>query len=162
MATDCLCSASRKRVGGEIKYKLARWPKSGNFEPSQRSPFCFFLFHIMLQETCHLSQLVLLGHSIGGYVARLVPALYPETRPFLLNTVTLGSPHAHPVFGWEPTVRSLHQTYLQETASSNGTVLVAISGGIRDEMIPPVACGASHGLSVSATTDTRSFLLLES
>ena len=32
-------------------------------------------------------------------MARLVPAIYPDTRPFLPNIVTLGSPNANPVFG---------------------------------------------------------------
>jgi pimeloyl-ACP methyl ester carboxylesterase len=104
--------------------------------------FCF-----QFQKTCKVSQLVLLGHSIGGYVARLTPLIYPETKPYIANIVTLGSPHAHPVFGWESTVHALHQAYLVKDTSED-SVLVAISGGLRDEMIPPVACEASHGLSV--------------
>lgn len=91
-----------------------------------------------LRETCQLQRLVLLGHSIGGYVARMVPKLYPEIP--IDNIITLGSPHAHPVFGWESTLYQLHKDYLQGPSE---TALVAISGGLRDEMIPPVACNAN-------------------
>jgi PGAP1-like protein len=85
-------------------------------------------------------------------VARLVPVLYPQTRPFISNVITLGTPHAHPVFGWESSIHHLHETYLADPNDDNRHTLVAISGGIRDEMIPPVACQAA------ATPQTLSVL----
>ncbi|CAB9525191.1 GPI inositol-deacylase [Seminavis robusta] len=104
-------------------------------------------------DTCQLSQVIVLGHSIGGYVSRLAPILYPNIRPYIANIVTLGSPHAHPVFGWESSIHQLHQTYLENSNNDNyQAALVAISGGLRDEMIPPVACRATtNALSILAT-----------
>jgi len=132
-----------------------------------------------LTKTCQLSQIIVLGHSMGGYVARLVPMLYPETRPYLQTMITLGTPHAHAVFGWEASLYELHQRYLSSSSSSssegrmsnhaqgttnnNGTTvehnmaLVAISGGLRDEMIPPLACNAVGALSHSISVSKRGF-----
>jgi PGAP1-like protein len=70
------------------------------------------------------------------------------------NIITLGTPHAHPVFGWESSMHHLHETYLVDPGDDNHHTLVAISGGIRDEMIPPIACQAparSRTLSILAT-----------
>jgi triacylglycerol esterase/lipase EstA (alpha/beta hydrolase family) len=106
-----------------------------------------------------LPRIIILGHSIGGYVARLTPILYPETKTWIQDIITLGSPHTHPVFGWEPSIPNLHQQFLQQKRSrgelqedqdnDKPPVLVAISGGLRDEMIPPVACNAAQGMEES-------------
>ena len=113
----------------------------------------FFYCHFFYKKSCQLSQVIILGHSIGGYVSRLTPILYPETRPYIRSIVTLGSPHAYPVFGFEATLHQLHRTYLDPSSTLSTTkdnmeseedqhphILVAISGGLRDEMIPPIAC----------------------
>jgi len=127
-----------------------------------------------LVQVCGLSQIVLLGHSMGGLVSRLTPIRHARVRPFIQNIVTLGTPHAHAVFGWESTVHQLYQQYLkpppqqqqkqQQHDDNNDNylprhTLVAISGGLRDEMIPPVACDATgipHSLSVLAPTIMQS------
>ena len=100
---------------------------------------------LIVQETCPWSTIMLFGHSIGGYVARLTPILYPETRKSITNIITLGSPHRSPVFGWESSIYKLHQQYLARVRQDEEPpVLIAISGGLRDEMIPPVACNADE------------------
>jgi PGAP1-like protein len=85
---------------------------------------------------------------MGGYVARLTPILHPETRPFLRDIITLATPHANPLYAWDETVYSVHQRLLQEQQQQqkkieNETLIVSLSGGLRDEMIAPLACDAS-------------------
>lgn len=172
-------SRSFGRLDPSQLYILSRYSALSSFMPAFDSPlFIFYTFSITYcKKSCRLSQVIILGHSIGGYVSRLVPILYPETRPYIRSIVTLGSPHAYPVFGFEATLHELHRTYLAPSISptistSKGVeedkhqhVLVAVSGGLRDEMIPPVACSTQNipnSLSVSNIwlSTTKRFALL--
>lgn len=94
-----------------------------------------------LTTTCHLDQLHIVAHSIGGISVRLALTTHAQSMPKTVRTVvTLGTPHAYPVLTWEPTMLNMYHNLLQQPANDNDPVIVSISGGLRDEMIPPMAC----------------------
>jgi hypothetical protein len=122
-----------------------------------------------LVHDCQLQDIVLVGHSMGGFAARLASILVPETRSHIRNIVTLATPHAG---AWNPSLFHIHQQMKTMTRTSSSstidtdsdndnddgdtvlhnTALVSIAGGLRDEMILPEAC---HVNAVGATTVRR-------
>lgn len=78
-------------------------------------------------------------------MARLTPILHPSTQPFLHNIITLATPHSNPLYGFDESIYELHQKLLTE--QHDDTLIVSISGGLRDEMIAPSACHANHAVS---------------
>jgi uncharacterized alpha/beta hydrolase family protein len=118
---------------------------------------------LSFKSTCDVSSITILGHSMGGYVARLTPILHPSTQPFLHNIITLATPHSNPLYGLDESVYELHQKLLLSTErpqahqaqaqpqGDNNTLIVSISGGLRDEMIAPSACHV-HNDAVSSFT----------
>jgi len=101
-----------------------------------------------LVQNCGLHRVLPVAHSIGGYSTRLAVVEHPEIRPYVTDIVTLGTPHARTILAWD---RSIHRVH-QKVISENQTVLISISGGLRDEMIPPSACHVerANALAVSA------------
>jgi pimeloyl-ACP methyl ester carboxylesterase len=105
-----------------------------------------------LVQDCHLQSIVLVGHSMGGFAARLASILVPETRPYIRNIVTLATPHAG---AWNPSLFHIHEHMDKDsdididTTVQQNTALISIAGGLRDEMILPEAC---HVNGVGATT----------
>jgi len=109
--------------------------------------------------------ITIVAHSIGGISTRLALQAHADKMAPVRNVVTLGTPHAHPVLSWESSLwRIYRRTLLKQDESQarnnnnrNQTdptvVMVSVSGGIRDEMIPPRACWVdeSAGLSLLAT-----------
>jgi len=79
------------------------------------------------------------------------------------NLITLGTPHAHPVLAWDITLHQIHQRLLvmrqqlqEERDGDTDLALISISGGIRDEMIPPNACDISKQSTMGRPTTTTS------
>ena len=82
-------------------------------------------------------------------MARSVPLLHPHTRPFVANIVTLATPHVQLPYAFDETVHEFYNLLLSN--NNDETLLVSISGGMRDEMIPPRLCqvpSSSKSLSV--------------
>ena len=84
---------------------------------------------------------------MGGYVARLTPIRHPQTRSFLKNIITLATPHKNPIYGFEKSVKKVHQ--LIEEKHTNDVVVVSISGGLKDELIAPSTATCHHQYSLS-------------
>ena len=115
-----------------------------------------------LVQDCQLQDIVLVGHSMGGFAARLASILVPDTRPHIRNIVTLATPHTG---AWNPSLFHIHEhmkkmmtstsTRTVDTDSGNdntvqqNTALISIAGGLRDEMVLPEAC---HINAAGATT----------
>jgi len=70
-------------------------------------------------------------------VARSVPLLYPETRPHIQNLVTLASPHDGLPYAFDASLRRFYDLLEKE---ANPLTTISISGGMRDEMMPPEVC----------------------
>ncbi|KIW58440.1 hypothetical protein PV05_02961 [Exophiala xenobiotica] len=93
------------------------------------------------------SSVILIGHSMGGIVARTV-LVTPKYQANSVNTIiTMSTPHARPPVTFDADVVSLYQqvneywreSYLQRWASNNPlwhTTLISIAGGGRDTTVP--------------------------
>eukprot|EP00934_Nitzschia_sp_Nitz4_P005572 Nitzschia sp. Nitz4//scaffold209_size42451//37200//39594//NITZ4_007364-RA/size42451-snap-gene-0.47-mRNA-1//1//CDS//3329541718//5562//frame0 len=110
-----------------------------------------FVAHVMdlLLENCQVKSIILVGHSMGGYVARLVPLRHPHLRPYMPHTIVLASPLANPLYAMDRTILNIKTQLEQENS-----FVLSISGGLRDEMIAPMACEsrAPNAVSYLATS----------
>jgi pimeloyl-ACP methyl ester carboxylesterase len=109
-----------------------------------------------LTTTCDLDALHIVAHSIGGISSRLALETYPKQMKAVRNVITLGTPHTNPVLSWEPTMLNVYRKLQQQSETPNA-VIVSISGGLRDEMIPPRCChvGKDSQMSLLSTTIMR-------
>ncbi|KIW14790.1 hypothetical protein PV08_07575 [Exophiala spinifera] len=93
------------------------------------------------------SSVILIGHSMGGIVARTV-LVTPKYQANSVNTIiTMSTPHARPPVTFDADIVSLYQqvneywreSYLQRWASNNPlwhTTLISIAGGGLDTTVP--------------------------
>lgn len=79
---------------------------------------------------------------MGGLVARAVPLLHPETQSHVQHLVTLATPHDRLPFAFD---ESLHRFYELLDEEDNPLTTISISGGMRDEMMPPKVCRLESG-----------------
>jgi len=84
-------------------------------------------------------------------VARMTPIRHPDTHQLLPNILTLATPHGNPLYAFDETIHQFHE--LLNDQQDGNTLLVSISGGLRDEMIETKACETgledSHSVSES-------------
>jgi PGAP1-like protein len=114
-----------------------------------------------ITQTCrNVKSIAIVAHSIGGISTRWALYKFPAEMAVIRNVVTLGTPHAHTVLSWQSTLRnmyreigtlSLNSKNIDGDDNNNNVALVSIAGGLRDEMIPPMACEIENGLSLLAT-----------
>ncbi|KAK4936441.1 GPI inositol deacylase [Elasticomyces elasticus] len=115
------------------------------------------------------SSVILIGHSMGGIVARTV-LVTPKYQANSVNTIiTMSTPHARPPVTFDADVVSLYQqvnqywreSYLQKWASNNPlwhTTWISIAGGGRDTTVPSDYTNIasivpeSHGFTVFTST----------
>ncbi|KIX04217.1 uncharacterized protein Z518_07771 [Rhinocladiella mackenziei CBS 650.93] len=115
------------------------------------------------------SSVILIGHSMGGIVARTV-LVTPKYQANSVNTIiTMSTPHARPPVTFDADVVSLYrlvneywrESYLQRWASNNPlwhTTLISIAGGGRDTTVPSDYANIaslvpeSHGFTVFSST----------
>ena len=113
---------------------------------------------LTIAKACNADQITVVGHSIGGIVAKAVPLLSPEAGRYIKAIVTLASPHDGFPYAFDASVQRFYN-YIDEGNSKSIVegkdlpIIVSISGGLRDELIPPSSCGVdpSSGLSMLAT-----------
>jgi len=74
---------------------------------------------------------------MGGLVARSVPLFHPETQSHIQNLVTLATPHDGLPYAFDGSLQVFYDLLQKE---ENPLTTISISGGMRDEMIPPEAC----------------------
>ena len=86
----------------------------------------------------------IVAHSIGGISTRValqqLQQLNHTNNVAVQNVITLGTPHYMPVWNWGTSIHNLYNQLYTNNPSSSNTTLISISGGLRDEMIPPRAC----------------------
>jgi hypothetical protein len=99
------------------------------------------------KETCSVDKIIIVAHSMGGYVARLAPIRHPHIQRYLPHIVTLATPHDNPLYAFDESIHRVHQSLFKN--QHDNMSVVSISGGIRDEMIDPKACEITHGSSPS-------------
>jgi GPI inositol-deacylase len=115
------------------------------------------------------SSVILIGHSMGGIVARTV-LVTPKYQTNSVNTIiTMSTPHARAPVTFDADIVSLYnqvndywrESYLQKWASNNPlyhTTLISIAGGGRDTTVPSDYTSItslvpeSHGFTVFTST----------
>ena len=115
------------------------------------------------------SSVILIGHSMGGVVARSV-LVTPNYQPNSVNTIiTMSTPHARPpvtfdadiVFAYKRMNDYWRDSYTQERATNNplrDTTLISIAGGGLDTTVPSDYASlsslvpATHGFTVFTST----------
>jgi PGAP1-like protein len=65
--------------------------------------------------------------------------LYPESMKVVRNVITLGTPHNAPIWNWETSMFNIYNKLYKGSGSLKASI-ISISGGLRDEMVPPNAC----------------------
>ena len=115
------------------------------------------------------SSVILIGHSMGGIVARTV-LITPNYQSNSVNTIiTMSTPHARPPLSFDAEMVHTYQrvndywreSYSQKWSSNNPlrhTTLISFAGGGRDTMVPSDYTSLSsivpesHGFTVFAST----------
>jgi hypothetical protein len=114
----------------------------------QQSDMVAEAIHFLVQ-TCQFDRITIVAHSIGGYAARLALVEYPDLQKIVRHLITLGTPHTHPVLAIDLSLHRIH-------ARLNTPVLplvttISISGGLRDEMIPPDSTPSNSAINILAS-----------
>ncbi|KAI0405014.1 GPI inositol-deacylase [Xylaria palmicola] len=115
------------------------------------------------------SSVIVLGHSMGGIVARAAFVM-PNFQPHSINTiVTMSAPHARPPVTFDPLIVKIYQNindhwrhaYLSKSAIENPlshVTLVSIAGGGLDTVVPSDYASLesivpeTHGFTVFTST----------
>lgn len=97
-----------------------------------------------LATGCSLSRkggVTIVAHSIGAWVVRLALMQHPHlaSNGWVRNVVTLASPHSVIPYAVDSSVHEM-TSRLSRIEDNQDVVVVSISGGLRDEMIPPEVC----------------------
>ena len=90
-------------------------------------------------------SVVLIGHSMGGLIARGLFAMRNFSTHLVHTIITLGTPHQHPVVSLDPQLADYYeninsfwksQTFINENESRlKNITLVSVSGGFRDVLV---------------------------
>ena len=102
-----------------------------------------------LSTDCGIPTVTLVGHSIGGLVAKAVAVYVPSVRDKVRNIITLATPHVASPFAFDESIRDV---YRDLESLSNSVLVTSISGGLKDELIPSALCEATAGVSRVAGT----------
>ncbi len=110
-------------------------------------------------KTNSKKNLIVVAHSMGGYVARKVLQEHPELA--VSNLITLATPHSNPLYAFDWSVFDFHQKIVRnerKAPSENSWPLVlSISGGLRDEMIDPSVCKLPSEKEIFSTSSWSFF-----
>jgi len=103
----------------------------GHFLRSQANYVGASVKHI--SHVCNVDSITLVGHSMGGIVARLVPVLYPEGAHLVRNIITLASPHSNPIYAFDYSIQKVYDEL--NAGWSEETLVISVSAGLRDEFM---------------------------
>lgn len=102
-----------------------------------------------LATDCGVSTVTLVGHSIGGLVAKAVPVYVTSVGDKIRNIITLATPHVASPYAFDESIRDV---YRDLESLSDSILVTSISGGLKDELIPSDSCEATAGVSRVAGT----------
>lgn len=89
--------------------------------------------HILALYQHRFSSVVIVGHSMGGIVARLMPTL-ANYQPHSINTIlTLASPHAKAPIVLDPKIARIYQSSIHPIASN--ITIMSLAGGTSDSIV---------------------------
>ena len=84
----------------------------------------------------------IVAHSIGAWVVRIALRMHPQLaeRKWIRNVVTLASPLGGVPYAVDAGVHDIISHVNNGGFSGGDVTFISISGGLRDEMIPPEVC----------------------
>ena len=100
-------------------------------------------------EGCHLTHdsgrnrgITIVAHSIGAWVVRIALKMHPHLSKdgWIRNLITLASPLASIPYAVDAGVHDIARHINDVGYNENDVTMISISGGLRDEMIPPQVC----------------------
>lgn len=92
--------------------------------------------NFLLKKYPNSKQVPLLGHSMGGIVARLMMLKENHTKGSVDTIITLSSPHAYPPVPLESGVEDVYrQINSKWEEQAKDTLLISLSGGILDNQL---------------------------
>lgn len=108
------------------------WTALHGFYATRQARFVEQAIQRLISACEHYESILLVGHSMGG----LVSLAAAKAQPAFVNTiVTLATPHQKLVT-YEPQLWKWHASLAEPLGPAN-LVLLSISGGLRDELVPP-------------------------
>lgn len=126
------------------------WTAWHGFYLERQSEFVEHAIHhlVSMCKCFSNNKILLVGHSLGGLIAR---SAYSERH--VAAIVTMGTPHFRPIYAFDDGVLRFWKRHFQERRKAQEhPILISISGGLRDEIIPPESCETdSSSVSVLAT-----------
>lgn len=120
-------------------------------------------------------SVILVGHSMGGVIAKALFTL-PKFEPRLVHTViTLGTPHQHPVLALDPILCSFYKKVnkywhseaysTRSNATLRNVTVVSVSGGFRDLLVrsstTSLQMPQSQAISVVSTSIPRVWVSID-
>ncbi|XP_040383372.1 uncharacterized protein LOC102716063 isoform X2 [Oryza brachyantha] len=126
------------------------------------------------------SSVILVGHSMGGFVARAA-LVHPGLRKSAVETIlTLSSPHQYPPIALQPSLgqffshvneewRNGYKTGLSRTSSAklSNVVVVSVAGGIHDYQVRSKLASldgivpSTHGFTIGSSSMKNVWLSME-
>ena len=111
-----------------------------------------------LQPSAAKLPVILVGHSMGGVVARAVPLRPSVPTGTVVAILTLATPHAAPPWactaGLTRMYADLDAAWRSRSGAAAGIALASLAGGVRDVQVPEyltsVAGLGNHSLGLSA------------
>lgn len=105
-------------------------------------------------------KVTVVAHSIGGLVARMAvlaanqKSIATSRRSVVENIITLATPHSSIPMAFEPSVESFQQHLfeLERNWNHEGYSIFSVSGGLRDEIIPPPSCDCDQMSNMNCHT----------
>jgi len=92
-------------------------------------------------NTLSSGGITIVAHSIGAWVVRVALKMHPHlSANWIRNVVTLASPLSSVPYAVDIGVHDI-ATHINDAGYDEGDVtMISVSGGLRDEMIPPEVC----------------------
>ncbi|KAL3777248.1 hypothetical protein HJC23_005188 [Cyclotella cryptica] len=86
--------------------------------------------------------ITIVAHSIGAWVVRIALKLHPHLteKGWVKNVITLASPLSSVPYAVDAGVHDIVNHLNNENRGNGDVTFISISGGLRDEMIPPEPC----------------------
>ncbi|KAL7512536.1 hypothetical protein ACHAXN_011315 [Cyclotella atomus] len=112
-----------------------------------------------LVEGCDVDNtgLTIVAHSIGAWVVRIAIKMHPRLieNGWVKNVITLASPLRNVPYAVDAGIHDI-ASHLNDVNGLGNVTYISISGGLRDEMIPPEVCqipSTLHDATNNATSE---------
>lgn len=123
------------------------------------------------------TSVILIGHSMGGLIARGLFTLPKFDTSFVHTIITYGTPHRHPILPLDPQLMNYYENvnrFWRSHALVNDTIsrlknvtVVSVSGGVRDVLVRSSPSSLQHlalhsqAISVVTTSVPRAWISVD-